>query len=524
MAQTSVIWKTLAWASLVVAAGVFHGASWTFPGWWPGAWVGQCLVIVIAVLYRPSAAFLSGIAIGCIGIGWAFSWAPAALQLTLDASSWGSRGVYAGLVLWESCVFGIFCGLTSYFARRKMIGLAMAPMAWVVAECWWPRIFPWLLGYSQLDVVPLIQVAEFTGSCGIGFAMTGLATIPAAWMIARRTWDEPNARRRFLQYSATVAGLFALVLGVGIWRLDHWRQQIAHAPERRVGLIQVDPGKVGSEAKLRDFTFKLKKDVDLVCWPESAIGSYSTELSDFTDVDRTLINSRNSRESVRPAQGFQCDLLAGGKLYRPGVPEEGPYSMTAFLINPSEQIIGRYLKRTLLPFGEYMPGQKQFPRLREWATLYEVIEAGQDAKPLVTSRGDRLGVVICYEDMLRSNVHATVSAGAEILFSLIHGSAFECPLTLEQHKRLAQMRAVEHRRFLVRCSSTGVTCVISPTGEIVDQLDHGIEATLECPVRLLQDKTLYTRWGEFFPWSCTLLVLIGLSKTSVAKPERSAMT
>jgi apolipoprotein N-acyltransferase len=184
--------------------------------------------------------------------------------------------------------------------------------------------------------------------------------------------------------------------------------------------------------------------------------------------------------------------------------------MTAFLIDPNEQIIGRYLKRTLLPFGEYMPGQKYFPGLRDWATLHEIIEAGEDPGPLTTSQGKRLGVIICYEDMLGRNVHATVAAGAEILFSLINGAAFECPLTLEQHKRLALMRAVEHRRFFVRCSSTGVTCIISPTGEVLDQLDVGVESSLVREVKLFESQTIYTMWGDYFPWSCTGVVVIGM--------------
>jgi apolipoprotein N-acyltransferase len=329
-------------------------------------------------------------------------------------------------------------------------------------------------------------------------------------LLRRISTDSGADARRFWKYATCVGVLFAAWIGLGEWRLAYWRTQIEQAAALRLGVCQVDTVRVGCEAKLRDRSLKMEDRVDLVCWPESSIGSYSCELCDFTDPQTTTRMSRNSRDAVRPSQGIRCDVLAGGKIYRPGAPDEGPYSMTAFLISPSENILGRYVKRTLVPFGEYMPGEKYFPVLREWAGMHEFIDTGSDASPLVTSRGNRIGVVICYEDMIRTNVRATVAGGAEILFSLINGGAFEQGLTLEQHKRLAQMRAVEHRRFFVRCASTGVTCVISPLGQVIEEIPAGIEGAIECPVKLLQAQTVYTRYGEYFPWMCTLILFIGL--------------
>ena len=70
--------------------------------------------------------------------------------------------------------------------------------------------------------------------------------------------------------------------------------------------------------------------------------------------------------------------------------------------------------------------------------------------------------------------------------SLIHGASFTNPLTLRQHRLLAQQRAIECRRCLVRCSSTGETCVIDAAGRIVDRLPLGPAGVLNVTVPLLE--------------------------------------
>src|SRR5439155_20607054 len=132
----------------------------------------------------------------------------------------------------------------------------------------------------------------------------------------------------------------------------------------------------------------------------------------------------HSEQSLDPAKDLQCHSLASGKAYRRGAGEDGPYSMTAFLIGAHQHVLGRYRKRTLLPFGEYVPGESFFPAVRGWFTLKHLMEAGDDPGPLVTMPGHRLGVLICYEDMLPNNARQPVAAGADALFSLSQGTAF----------------------------------------------------------------------------------------------------
>mgnify|MGYP003927467285 CR=1 FL=1 len=71
---------------------------------------------------------------------------------------------------------------------------------------------------------------------------------------------------------------------------------------------------------------------------------------------------------------------------------------------------------------------------------------------------------MCYEDIVLQYARDSVVAGAEVLVSLINGSAFENPLALEQHFQLALLRALENRRPLIRCAGTGVSAIVDPIG------------------------------------------------------------
>jgi apolipoprotein N-acyltransferase len=155
-----------------------------------------------------------------------------------------------------------------------------------------------------------------------------------------------------------------------------------------------------------------------------------------------------------------------------------------------------------MPFGEYVPGSDLYPEVRRHFSMQDLFTAGVDARVLTWEQGPRLGVMLCYEDMIPSAARSLVHTSANVLVSLINGSAFTTPLTLAQHRLLSQLRAVECRRSLVRCAATGETCVISPTGEVTASLPLHARAALVADVPILEHTTLACRIGPAFPLAC----------------------
>jgi apolipoprotein N-acyltransferase len=511
---------------LAVFSGVTHGLAWLFPGAWYCAWMGQIGLICLGFLAPPRAAFALGFVVGAIGTGSAFYWGIEALNATMDASTAVAFGLYCALIALEAGAFALFCCGVSLVARSNRHPYWLIPFIWVAIDCFYPRIFAWKLGYSQLEWLELIQVAELFGSDGIGFVVTAACAIPAIFLFANRvrvarSQTRPigggsrihlslgqRLRHRKIAYVLAAAILLAATLLFGAVRRRQWDAWTLQQPKFNVAMVQVDPVYVGSDEKLRERTLAMHDQVNLICWPETSIGTYSDELAHFRDVDLTLQFSRESHANLEPAKDFHCHLLAGGKLYSAASSYIGPYHMAAFLISPVQDVLGRYKKRTLLPLGEYVPLQSYYPSLRSWMTIEHIIHAGTDPAPLKMIDGKQLGVLMCYEDTIPRNARHTTAAGAQILISLIQGTAFENPLTLIQHERLARLRAVENRRCFLRCASTGVTCAISPTGEVLSRLDPQIEATLTASVPLIATRTAYSILGDVLGWFCALVAVV----------------
>ncbi|MHB0957932.1 MAG: apolipoprotein N-acyltransferase [Pirellulaceae bacterium] len=501
--------------ALAVAVGVATGwllaVSWITPAAYPATWAGYAVFFLFALGHRPLPAFFVGSLIGAVALAMAFLWAPATLALQFDLSPLWTWSLFVCLITWESVPFGLLGCLASRTLRAHPARLWMVPVTWVAIEYYWPKVFPWAIAHSQTSFVGILQIAEVTGAGGIGLVLLAVTLIPAALLSLSATSSTQTQfeRRSVVGYSLLSLALLLGVLAFGYQRQAYWERRTADAPSIHVAIVQVDPSYTDSIAKMRQHSQQSRDEhLDLICWPESTLGNYRADLNDFRDEQRTLQSSMRPYVDSHPAADLSCELLAGGKTFHEGAADEGPFFQTAFLIRPhDETIVGRYQKRSLLPIGEYIPGQEYLPKLREWANLEDTIIRGRGAAPLVLREGARLGVLMCYEDMVPTNARQSVEEGAQALLCLMNGSAFPHVRTLEQHMRLALLRAVENRRYFARCAATGVSCVISATGAMAARVDTNVETTLVADIPLLDDVTIFTRFGYLFPAFCLLPAL-----------------
>ena len=105
--------------------------------------------------------------------------------------------------------------------------------------------------------------------------------------------------------------------------------------------------------------------------------------------------------------------------------------------------------------------------------------------------------MVCYDDINPLNARETVGAGAEVLTVQVNAADYNNPIALRQHCMLALLRSVENRRFFIRCASTGLTCVISPSGKILSECPVQKEGVVSGIVYPNSDKTIYTRLGDW---------------------------
>lgn len=112
--------------------------------------------------------------------------------------------------------------------------------------------------------------------------------------------------------------------------------------------------------------------------------------------------------------------------------------------------------------------------------------------------------------MLPGAARSLVDNSATVLVSLIKGAAFASDVTLAQHRMLAQCRAIENRRALVRCAATGETCVVSPVGTLTARLPVHEPGALHADVPLLDAWTPARRLAAAWPAACVAALAVRL--------------
>lgn len=506
-------WRTVGIAAALasVTAALF-AAPWLWQPCVPCEWLGAAIPLLLIRYVRGWQGELWSLAAAVAAISAAFHWAPKVLAYCMQTNDEAGLLFAAPIIVWDAARLAAPFWIASRLTTDPRAAWLPAGLAAAAIEAVVPGVFPWKLGYSQIAWTPLVQAVDLFGpefATFVLFAHAGLIV----WLgdIAL-TAAGVRARRGFLSAAGVAAiAVVTLNLAYGTLAIAYWNGRIAAAPTARVALVQSNPEEEGGVDALRQLTRdRCSGDdlPDLVCWPECSGGSYEESLDTLSDPERVLRLSRAPNAGMRPLESPPCSLLFGGKIYC-GYPEK-PTALyqSAILIDPAETILGRYHKRHLMPFGEYVPGGDLYPDLKTYFPMQADLTAG--AEPNVLVCGDvRLGAMLCYEDMIPSASRSLVRASANLLVSLINGAAFTEPLTLSQHRLLAQTRAIECRRTLVRCAATGETCVISPLGIVTARLPVHTRDLLVAEVPLLETHTLYSRIGPVFSGACAV-ALAGL--------------
>ena len=118
----------------------------------------------------------------------------------------------------------------------------------------------------------------------------------------------------------------------------------------------------------------------------------------------------------------------------------------------------------------------------------------------------------CYEAIRPEFVRRMVrTSRPHLLVTLANDAWFGDSQEPWLHLALVQLRAVEHRRFLVRATNSGVSAVVDPAGRIVARTGVLIRETLRATVHPLEGETTYARLGDWPSWLAAALVVVALA-------------
>jgi apolipoprotein N-acyltransferase len=469
------------------------------------AWVALVPLLVVLRRARLGTALFSAWVFTIVSSYATGSWFPRAV------SEYYAQGPLIGLAFF----FGVATlmggpGVLAFAAAYRAIGRRapaamplLAAAAWVMGELIRARLLtgnPWiLLGYSQLGVDPLVQIADLTGVYGVSFVLVAINAALAEGALdltAGRGLTRATARGAALASAALV-----LCLAYGELRAP----APAAGASVTIGIVQgnVDLGTQWQEefyGRNLDLygrmTVQLLRalPIQLVFWPEAA-------LTFFLDGD----SAASYRASIASIIGFSgAQLVTGGPRVAAPAAREIYYN-AAFLVSPAGAVLGHYDKQHLLPFAEYFPItsldflRRDFGRVREFTP-------GAASAPLPTVAG-RAGVLICNEAMFPEIAAERVREGAQYLVNLANDSWLNDRTFSEITLNMVAFRAIEQRRYLVRASTSGPSAIVDPRGNVLARSQALSAATLSSAIAPHDGLTIYARLGDWFAFACAGLAL-----------------
>jgi apolipoprotein N-acyltransferase len=450
------------------------GLFWLAPLIWFG------LFQLLRHASTPRQAALTGLSFGLGFFLTGTSWVYVSLSV-FGGMPWWLAGPAAFLFCAVMALFPILAG--GLFKRWQPVGIVQQAVffAALIALADWLRGwvftgFPWLtLGYSQAAPSPLISFAPLLGVHGLSLLIALSGALFARW-------------RSGLIFTAVLA-----VSSLGLRQVE-WTAPVG-APVS-VALIQ---GNIPQEMKFRPeaffHTLNLYRDLveqnpaQLTVLPETAFPVFVDQLpADYLDDLKALARRQNG------------DLIVGTLT---GDGEHYYNSAVSFGSSPLQA----YSKSHLVPFGEFIP-----PGFAWFLSVANIpmssFSRGPETQPPLAVAGQQVAANICYEDVFGDEViRALPQAG--ILANLSNTAWFGHSLAQPQHLQIAQLRAAETGRPMLRATNTGMTAIIAANGKVQAVLEPFTTGVLNGSIRAYAGTTPFIRYGNLGFLLLAGLCLIG---------------
>ncbi|MCX7880031.1 MAG: apolipoprotein N-acyltransferase [Ignavibacteria bacterium] len=434
-----------------------------------------------------------------------------------------------------------FVGLNIVSKRKNYrFALFLFPFFWTAFE-WLHSLgdlaYPWLsVGYTQIYNHYWIQIADLGAVWLVSFL------IVFANVLIFLAIDDYN-RKGFSNLRYLIFNRFAFVFYFiliapyiyGILRAKQFEPSNiqAHREKIRVGIIQpnINPWRkwetnafdqILIHKKVQDSLLERYSDIDLVVWSETAITFLSLEVN--ANHNFSIFYDFLSKDSLSLLTGFAdfyflkpTDKKTFATKYFLDDTTK-PYNTynSILLLNPVGNNYQIYHKIRLTPFGEQIPFGEVFGFARdflEWNVGISSWTKGKEQNLLNMNNGKRttnIAPIICIESIYPDYCAEFVRKGAEIGVIITNDGWYDYTFGPIQHYLIATVRAIETRRFIVRCANTGISGVISPNGTTVVKAPQYQRVGIVVDVPKLNEMTIYTRFGDWLPYLSITISLFGI--------------
>lgn len=506
--------------------------QFTLPGWnavdgfGQLAWVAFFALIPLLEAVRTSRssreaslwAYLTGVLWLVLHLAW--------------FSSFGIMAVLLGAIYLAIPVAAF--GWSAYFLMRQprisyiVWGL---PAIWVGIEylrCFGTWTMPWnYLGYSQSHSLPVIQVADIGGVYAVSFMVVlansalfvlfsqlgpirlriGLTCAAGAVFLAALAYGEVRLNLAPTGSSQEQHVLKLALIQGGVETLETWN---AHLMDETLQQYVPPSSAVVSDWQKEAFAGFGKQYYSVGPWrePDLLIVWPETVLPSRIDPRSQGKLPYQVRNLVAPCANAALLMGAQGRPHNEKQAENG-----CALIEQNGKLSWPYSKLRLVPFGEAVPFRGLVRFLSYPWGRYDISE-GRSMTPL-RWRGHTFGLMICYDNCWSFIARQQVRQGAQVLLVMTNNSWYKLHSGVRQHCDLDILRAVECRRPMARCSTTGQSQLIDPWGRVLASTHINVADKIVRWVEPGRSASLYVRFGDLFAQLCLLFGLCLVLRTSL---------
>ena len=353
--------------------------------------------------------------------------------------------------------------------------------------------FPWLyVGYGQINSA----LAGWAPTGGVFLLGIALCISSAATTLAL------IHRKEKLAISWLILAATPWFAGWGLGQIQ-WAKE--DGPAIKVAMVQANiPQELKWQPEFLATTIDrylnlsdgLWEKNDWVIWPEAAI-------------PLPFHRANEIYEEVAKRAEQSNTLFITGSLFR----ENGRYHNSAIALGQGH---GVYHKRKLVPFGEYVPLEEWLRGTISFFNLpTSIIKPGPTEYSSLQSElptAMKLTPLICYEIVYPELARAKDNEHP-VLITLSNDAWFGASIGPLQHMQIAQMRALENQRYLLRATNTGITAVVSPDGKIAKMAPQFSQTSLQAQIHKMSGSTPSALYGSLFALLACFIALLPLAIT-----------
>lgn len=464
-------------------------------------WLGGLIVFAVHLISVTRLTIAGGAAL-C-----------AALALAWGIAGWAARSLFRDeTVSWKS-------------ALAKSAAFALI---WTACEWLRGRLlldYPiYLLGHTQASFLPVAQIADLAGAYGVTFLLAGINACIAQLLLAR------GSVKLGVAIAAPWTITLLLAIGYGIFRLS----QHPTTPGPRIMVVQSNnPFRRGGEPGIDQkehfqLLLKLTQDAlasthannevmpDLVVWPESITPPINEEARrELEHFEAGPLLAETFTALSHLALIEKTSLIVGGYSVNNWKVVAGKRTGTdirnsAYLFDRNGDLVDRYDKIHLVPFGEYLPFHTAMLQWLAPRPLDVMLHPGDLKQSRLRLDGKyELLPAICLEDNVAEEMLSRASAPKpDVIISLNNDGWFRSEF-MAQRLAAAQFICIENRLPMARSENGGISAFIDSSGGVSDKIPAWQNGTRVQQMMLDPRTTLYEKTGDILP-PIGLVVLFGL--------------